>query len=79
MTAFALGVATLILALGYGARGLLHRHRATMRRLAVVARPLLGAIFVATGLAILLRLTHFAEAWALRILPAWLVDLSVSL
>ena len=79
MIAFALGVSTLILGLGYAARGLLHRHHSTMRRLADLSRPLLGVIFVATGLAILFKLHHLAEAWAVQTLPAWLVDLSVSL
>ena len=78
MVTFALGVATVVLALGYGARGLLRRHQTVMRRLAEVSRPLLGVIFVATGLAILFRLHHLAEAWAVRTLPPWLIDLSVS-
>lgn len=79
MVAFALGVATIVIGLGYGARGLLQRNRELMRRLAEVSRPLLGAIFVITGLAILFRLHHLAEAWAVQALPAWLIDLSVSL
>jgi cytochrome c biogenesis protein CcdA len=78
MVTFALGVATVVVALGYGARGLLGRHQSVMRRLAEISRPLLGAIFVATGLAILFRLHHLAEAWAIRALPPWLIDLSVS-
>ncbi|MBR9764210.1 MAG: cytochrome c biogenesis protein CcdA [Rhodobacteraceae bacterium] len=79
MLGFAAGVSTLILGLGYGARGLLTRHRGTMQRFAHVARPLLGALFIAVGLAILFRLHHLAEAWALRVLPAWLLDLSVAI
>jgi hypothetical protein len=78
MVAFALGVATLVLALGYGARGLLQRHQAVMRRLADVSRPLLGAVFLLTGLAILFRIHHMIEAWAVEALPAWLIDLSVT-
>ncbi|GGE36691.1 cytochrome C biogenesis protein CcdA [Primorskyibacter flagellatus] len=79
MLAFAAGVSTLILALGYGARATLMRHQTLMRRIATLSRPLLGAIFLATGLAILFRLHHLAEVWALQVLPAWLLDLSVSL
>lgn len=79
MIAFALGVATLVLGLGYGARGLLRRHQPFMRRLAEVSRPLLGVVFVATGLAILFQLHHVVEAWAVQNLPAWLIDLSVSI
>lgn len=79
MAAFAAGVATIILALGYGLRSALARNRALMQRIALRSRPILGAAFVAVGLAILLRLHHLAEAWAIEHLPAWLVDLSVAL
>lgn len=79
MAAFALGVATVILALGYGTRSLVARHRAALRGLAEKAKPIMGTVFVAVGLAILFRLHHAAEAWLLNILPAWLIDFSVSL
>ena len=79
MTAFALGVATLILGLGYGARGLLQRRRDTFRRIAQASRPILGLTFVAVGLFLWFGLHHYVEAWALDAMPAWLVDLSVSI
>ena len=79
MTAFAAGVATLILGIGYGLRAALSRNRALMMAVATRARPALGAVFVAVGLAILFRLHHAVEAWAVEALPAWLIDLSVSL
>lgn len=79
MAAFALGVSTIILGLGYGARSAILSRQALMRRIAAVSRPLMGGIFVAVGLAILFRLHHMAEAWALDALPAWLTDLSVSI
>ncbi len=79
MVFFALGVSTIILALGYGTRAWLMRNRARMQRLAVAARPVMGAVFVAVGLAILFKLHHYAEAWALSVLPAWLVDFSVAI
>jgi cytochrome c biogenesis protein CcdA len=79
MAAFAAGVATLILALGYGARAAILRRRALLQGLAERSRPLLGAVFLAVGLAILFRLHHLAEGWLLSVLPAWLIDLSVSL
>jgi cytochrome c-type biogenesis protein len=79
MTAFAAGVATVILALAYGARAAILRRRALMRTLADRAKPVMGVMFLAVGLAILFRLHHAAEAWLIDHLPAWLVDLSVSL
>ena len=79
MTAFAAGVATVIVALGYGARAAILRRRDLMRRLADRARPVMGAMFLAVGLAILFRWHHIAEAWLVDHLPPWLIDLSVSL
>ncbi|HAV08437.1 MAG TPA: cytochrome C biogenesis protein CcdA [Rhodobacteraceae bacterium] len=79
MTAFAAGVATLILGLGYGARGVIGRNKARMQRLAEISRPLMGIIFIAVGSALLFRLHHIAEAWLIEALPAWLITLSVSL
>ncbi len=79
MVGFAAGVSTIIVVLGYGARSLLSRNRALMQKLAARARPILGAVFVLVGLAILFRLHHVAEAWLLQTLPPWLIDLSVSL
>jgi len=79
MLAFALGVSTIILALGYGARAVIRRRQHALQALARQARPILGGAFIAVGVALLLRLHHIAEAWALDHLPAWLIDLSVSL
>jgi cytochrome c-type biogenesis protein len=78
MTAFAAGVASVILALGYGARAAILRRRDLMRHLADRAKPMMGVMFLAVGLAILFRWHHAAEAWLIDHLPAWLVDLSVS-
>ncbi len=79
MTAFAIGVSTLILGLGYGARGLLMRNQDLMRRIAGVSRPLMGVVFIAVGIGILFKVHHMFEAWAIQNLPPWLIDLSVSL
>jgi len=79
MVAFALGVSTIILALAYGTRGMIQKRQALMRRLAHSARPIMGVVFVAVGFAILFRVHHMIEAWAVENLPAWLIDLSVSI
>ncbi len=79
MLFFALGVSTIVLSLAYGARAAIQRRRALMLGIAEMARPIMGAVFIATGTAILLRLHHVVEIWALEFLPAWLLDLSVSL
>ncbi|MGR3506456.1 MAG: cytochrome c biogenesis CcdA family protein [Paracoccaceae bacterium] len=79
MAAFAAGVSTLILTLGYGARAALVTHQPLMRRIAENARPFMGAVFIAVGVALLLRLHHLLDAWLLGVLPAWFVDLSVAI
>ena len=79
MVFFALGVSSIILGLGYGARSALMRRQALMRRIASSARPAMGVIFVAVGAMLFFEFHHILEAWLVMNLPAWLIDLSVSL
>nr|WP_035250467.1 cytochrome c biogenesis protein CcdA [Actibacterium atlanticum] len=79
MASFSLGVSTIILALGYGARAAIMRRQAMMRSLANKARPAMGVVFVAVGLMILFKVHYMLEAWAVQNLPAWLIDFSVSI
>ncbi|MGR3291989.1 MAG: cytochrome c biogenesis CcdA family protein [Paracoccaceae bacterium] len=79
MLIFALGVSTVIVVLGYGARSVIMRRQATMRRIAEKSRPILGVAFVAVGVGILFRIHHVIEGWAVQNLPAWLIDFSVIL
>lgn len=76
MIAFSAGVSTLILGLGYGARKSL---QPLLRGFAERVRPFLGAVFLATGLALFFRLHHLLEAWAVAHMPDWLLSLSVAL
>ena len=79
MAAFAAGVATIILALAYGARAALARRRAAMRSFAARARPLMGVVFVTIGVVLLTGALRPVEIWLLDVLPIWLQDLSVSI
>jgi cytochrome c-type biogenesis protein len=79
MIAFAAGVSTIILALGYGARRALMRNRVAMQRIAELAKPLMGIVFLAVGLALYFGLHHKAQAALLNVLPIWLQDLSISI
>jgi len=79
MTAFALGVSTLIILASHGARGWLSRNRAGLSRFAANARPVMGLAFIAVGTALFFGMHHLVEGWLLGIMPAWLVDLSVSI
>ena len=79
MAFFAIGVSTIIVALGYGARSVIQRRQAWMRAIAAKAKPILGIVFILVGIGLLLRVHHYIEFWALENLPPWLVDFSVSL
>ena len=79
MITFALGVSTVVVSLGYGARSVIQRRQAWMRQIASKARPIMGIVFVAVGLGLLFRVHHVLEYWAIQILPTWLIDLSVAL
>lgn len=76
---FTLGVSTLILLIAYGARQWLRRNMARMRVFAERSKPVLGVAFMLIGLLLLLRVNHIIDAWLIETLPAWLVDLSVSI
>lgn len=79
MVAFSAGVSTLIVVIAYFAQNLLRQRREMFQRLAIAARPTLGMVFIAVGLAIWFGLHHDIEAWALDTLPYWLTDFSVSI
>jgi len=79
MVFFALGVSTLILALGLGAREAIRTRTTALRGLAERSKPILGVTFVAVGLMLFFKVHHMIEAWALQVMPYWLQDLSVAL
>ncbi len=79
MIAFALGVSTIILVLGYGARSALQKRQALMRKIATRARPIMGIAFIAIGAMLFFQVHHYIEAALIQIMPTWLLNLSVSL
>lgn len=79
MTSFALGTATVVLLLAYGAREAIMRRQAALRVLADKSKPLIAFALIFVGIAILFGLQKRLEAWLIEVLPVWLQDLSVSL
>lgn len=79
MTAFALGVSTLIVALGLGARETIRTRAQALRGLAERSKPIIGVTFIAVGAMLYFKLHHVIEGWLLSIMPYWLQDLSVIL
>ncbi len=79
MGAFALGAASIVLLLAYGTRAALSGRRAMFMQLAPYAKYVLGISLLVVGLSIIFRIDRILEAWAIGVLPAWLLELSVSL
>ena len=79
MTAFAAGVAAIILTLAYTARATFLRHRARLHRLADSGKPLMGGLLLLVGAALFFHLNQIIETWLLSVLPIWLQDLSVAI
>lgn len=77
MLAFALGVATVMLALAYGARGALQRSHAWMRAVAQRAKPVLGVTFLLVGIGLWFGVHRWLEMLAVETLPYWFQDLSI--
>ncbi len=78
MTAFAIGVATIILALAYGTREAIRTRQDSLRKIASKSKPILGVVFVAVGVMILTKFHHTLEYYALQVMPEWMQILSVT-
>ena len=78
MVFFALGVSTLIIGIGLGARSAIRKRANALRGLAERSKPILGAAFVVIGLMLVFKVHHVIEAWFLDVMPYWLQDLSVT-
>lgn len=79
MVAFGLGSATVMMALAYGTRGLIARRRDVLSRFMPYAKPVLGGAMLLVGLGIVFHVDRVIEGLLLDILPAGLVDFSVSI
>jgi cytochrome c-type biogenesis protein len=79
MIAFALGVSTLIIGLGLGAREAIRTRAQALRGLAERSKPIIGTTFIAVGAVLFFKIHHVIEGWLLDVMPYWLQDLSVVL
>ena len=79
MCAFALGVSTLIIGLGLGAREAIVTRTRALRGLATRSKPIIGMTFVVIGAMLFLQIHHVIEGWLLGVMPIWLQDLSVTI
>lgn len=78
MSSFALGVSSVILALGYGTREAIRGRQQQLRGLAERAKPIMGITFLVVGVLIFFKFHHVIEAWLVDVLPDWFQDLSTT-
>ena len=76
MSSFALGVSSVILALGYGTRKAIGIRQKQLHGIAVFAKPIMGITFLMVGTMIFFEFHHIIEAWLGNVLPNWFLDLS---
>ena len=79
MLSFGLGVATVLIALSYGSRGLLAARKQALSAWMPWAKPVMGVLLLLVGLLIFFHIDRLIEGWLLDLMPVWLQDLSVSL
>ncbi|MCB1741126.1 MAG: cytochrome c biogenesis protein CcdA [Gammaproteobacteria bacterium] len=77
MLVFGLGVSSVLTALAYGSREMLHARRARLMSVMPYAKPVMGATLLLVGIALYFHLFRHAEIWLLDNMPIWLQDLSV--
>lgn len=76
MMIFSLGAGTPLVALGSLSRATMMRVRGRMLAAGKLGKSLLGGLLLVLGVAILSGLDKSFEAWAVRISPDWLTDLT---
>lgn len=76
---YGLGAASVLAVFAYGTRALAGGGRDSLASVAKWGRPVLAAVLLAVGLAVLTGLDKRAEAAALDLMPDWLLTLTTSL
>ena len=74
---FGLGVATALLAFAYGSRKALATRKAAFQSIGRWSKPILGVLLILVGGMIVTGLDRSLEAALVRIMPDWLIDLTV--
>jgi len=77
MLFFGIGVSMVLMALAYGSRSVLAARHKRLAAWMPWAKPVMGGVLIAVGLAIFFHLERPIEGWLLERMPAWLADLSV--
>lgn len=78
MLVFSMGAALPLLILGSLSRGAMQRFRGYLLGVGHHGKTLLGALFIILAILILTGLDKSVEAWLLKLSPAWLLELTVS-
>ena len=78
MLSFALGIGSVVVALGYGTGEAIRRRQDKMRSLAHKAKPIMGLTFLIVGIMIFFKFHYVIEGWLVDVLPDWFLDLSTN-
>lgn len=78
MLSFGLGVAVMLMGLAYGSREVLAKRRGRLMKAMPWTRTVLGICLIVIGIVLYMHWHRVIEEWLLNMLPAWFIDLSVS-
>lgn len=79
MTAYGLGIASLMIALAYGGRAVVMRRKGRLQSMAPMALRLFAVTAIGLGLMLFTHAHIALEIWLIGIMPDWLLALSTSL
>jgi cytochrome c-type biogenesis protein len=78
MSSFALGVSSVILALGYGTRKAIGIRQKNLHGIAARAKPIMGITYLVVGTMIFFKLHYIIEGWLVNVIPNWFLNLSTN-
>lgn len=78
MSSFALGVSSVILALGYGTRKAIGIRQKNLHGIAARAKPIMAITYLVVGTMIFFKLHYIIEAWLVNVIPNWFLNLSTN-
>ena len=67
------------MALAYGSRQALNARKAKLMAWMPWAKPIMGAVLLAVGVAVFFHIDRVIETWLLDVMPVWLQDLSIAI
>lgn len=74
LLAYGIGAGSILALLAYGSRAAISRRKESFAKLSAYGKPVMGAVFITLGLAIIFGLDKLAEIALIKLMPEWLAS-----